>query len=134
MGQDPGLQAPVRHTQHACSPPIETVIFGWGVTEDGQLALGQESRQDIERPSVIESLLGTSFSGFRFNRRPLVAGSRHTLAITEAGKVLSWGWNDRGTLGLGHRCAIGGRMYLRVKRLQHRHLCTNMLERDVLQP
>lgn len=48
-------------------------------------------------------MLGTSFLGFRFNRRPLIAGSRHTLAVTDAGKVLSWGWNDRGTLGLGHR-------------------------------
>ena len=88
---------------YCTNPPIEVVVFGWGVTEDGQLGL--DFKQDSERPAVIESLLGTSFGGFRFNRRPLVAGSRHTLAVTDAGKVLSWGWNDRGTLGLGHRCA-----------------------------
>lgn len=87
---------------YCTNPPIEVVVFGWGVTEDGQLGL--DSKEDAERPSVIESLLGTSFSGCRFNRRPIVAGSRHTLAVTNAGKVLSWGWNDRGTLGLGHRC------------------------------
>lgn len=88
---------------YCTSPPIEVVVFGWGVTEDGQLGL--DSKQDTERPSVIESLLGTSFGGFRFNKRPIVAGSRHTLALTDEGRVLSWGWNDRGTLGLGHRCA-----------------------------
>lgn len=86
---------------YCTSPPIEVVIFGWGVTEDGQLGL--DSAEDVPRPSVVESLLGTSFSGFSFNRKPLVAGSRHTLAVTDEGRVLSWGWNDRGTLGLGHR-------------------------------
>lgn len=85
------------------APPIEVVVFGWGVTEDGQLGLDDLS--DVTRPSVIESLLGTNFSGFRFNRRPIVAGSRNTLAVTETGRVLSWGWNDRGTLGVGHRYA-----------------------------
>ena len=86
---------------YCTSPPIEVVIFGWGVTEDGQLGL--DTAEDVPRPSVVESLLGTSFSGFSFNRKPLVAGSRHTLAVTDEGRVLSWGWNDRGTLGLGHR-------------------------------
>jgi hypothetical protein len=88
---------------YCTSPPIEVVVFGWGVTEDGQLGL--DSKEDVCRPSVVESLLGTTFSGFRFNRKPLVTGSRHTLAVTEDGHVMSWGWNDRGTLGLGHRCA-----------------------------
>jgi hypothetical protein len=35
-----------------------------------------------------------------------VAGSRNTLAIDCEGQVLSWGWNARGTLGHGHRCAL----------------------------
>ena len=34
-----------------------------------------------------------------------VAGSRNTLAIDAEGQVLAWGWNGRGTLGHGHRCA-----------------------------
>jgi hypothetical protein len=86
---------------YCTKPPIEVVVFGWGVTEDGQLGL--DSKEDVHRPSVMESLLGTSFSGFRFNQKPIVAGSRHTLAVTDDGRVLAWGWNDRGSLGLGHR-------------------------------
>ena len=87
--------------EYCGKPPIEAVVFGWGVTEDGQL--GMDSLEEIHRPSVVESLLGTSFSGVKFNRMPIVAGSRNTLALTQTGKVLSFGWNDRGTLGLGHR-------------------------------
>jgi hypothetical protein len=86
---------------YCTSPPIEVVVFGWGVTEDGQLGL--DSLEDVTKPSVLESLLGTSFSGFRYNRKPIVAGSRHTLAVTDDGRILAWGWNDRGSLGLGHR-------------------------------
>lgn len=111
---------------YCTSPPIEVVVFGWGVTEDGQLGL--DSIADVPRPSVVESLLGTSFSGFSFNRKPLVAGSRHTLAVTDEGRVLSWGWNDRGTLGLGHRCFhcppwIMLRVYARTLLIQGTYSC-----------
>lgn len=34
-----------------------------------------------------------------------MAGSRNTLALDSEGQVLSWGWNARGTLGHGDRCA-----------------------------
>jgi hypothetical protein len=36
-------------------------------------------------------------------RAPLIAGSRNTIAIDAEGQLWSWGWNDRGTLGHGHR-------------------------------
>lgn len=38
-----------------------------------------------------------------FRRGPLIGGSRNTLAIDAEGQLWSWGWNDRGTLGHGHR-------------------------------
>ncbi|GFR50047.1 hypothetical protein Agub_g12098 [Astrephomene gubernaculifera] len=90
-----GLPRYVRH------PPIEAVVFGWGVSEDGQLGL--DTRADVPAPKVVERLLGVQFSGRGFCRTPLVAGSRNTLAIDAAGQVWSFGWNDRGTLGHGHR-------------------------------
>lgn len=83
------------------NPPIETVLFGWGVSEDCQLGL--DSKANIMRPTVVESMLGVQFSGRNFNSPPLVGGSRNTLAIDSEGQVWSWGWNDRGTLGHGHR-------------------------------
>ncbi|KAK9819733.1 hypothetical protein WJX72_001724 [[Myrmecia] bisecta] len=82
-------------------PPIEAVVFGWGVSEDGQL--GVEGAADVLAPKVIEALLGTRLKGRSFLSSPLVAGSRNTLAIDADGQLLSWGWNARGTLGHNHR-------------------------------
>ena len=70
-----------------------------GVNEDGQLGLDGES--DVLSPKVVEALLGTRLRGRAFNRCPLVAGSRCTLALDAEGRVLAWGWNARGTLGHG---------------------------------
>eukprot|EP01025_Chloroclados_australasicus_P016188 TRINITY_DN18019_c0_g1_i2.p1 TRINITY_DN18019_c0_g1~~TRINITY_DN18019_c0_g1_i2.p1 ORF type:complete len:499 (-),score=79.40 TRINITY_DN18019_c0_g1_i2:435-1931(-) len=82
-------------------PPIEAVVFGWGVNEDGQLAM--DTPDDVTSPKVVEALLGMQFRGREFGKNPLVTGSRNTLAIDAIGQVWAWGWNDRGTLGLGHR-------------------------------
>ena len=90
-------------------PPIETVAFGWGVTEDGQLGLMQgPTTKDIPSacilsPKVVEGLLGTKFRGRDGSRRPVVAGSRCTMVVTSDGQVYSFGWNDRATLGQGHK-------------------------------
>lgn len=83
------------------APPIEAVVFGWGVAEDGQLGLDTDA--NVLSPKVVEALLGTRFRGRQFGRGPLIAGSRLTLAIDGEGKVLSWGWNARSSLGHGHR-------------------------------
>ncbi|KDD74579.1 hypothetical protein H632_c1211p1, partial [Helicosporidium sp. ATCC 50920] len=80
-------------------PPIESVVFGWGAAEDGQL--GFESSEDVCVPRVLDSLLGTRFAAPSERSAPLVAGSRGSLALTASGSVLSWGWNARGTLGRG---------------------------------
>lgn len=42
-------------------PPIESVVFAWGASEDHQLGLDTE--QDIFQPKVVESLLGIHFMG-----------------------------------------------------------------------
>lgn len=70
-----------------------------GVNEDGQLGL--DPAADVLSPKVVEALLGTRLRSREFNRCPLVAGSRCTLALDASGRALSWGWNARGTLGHG---------------------------------
>ncbi|KAK9908666.1 hypothetical protein WJX75_001202 [Coccomyxa subellipsoidea] len=87
--------------QYVQKPPIEAVVFGWGVNEDGQLAL--DEAENVMAPKVLEALLGTRFQGRDFLKSPLVCGSRCTVAIDNDGQVLSWGWNDRATLGHSHR-------------------------------
>lgn len=77
------------------------LLLGWGVNEDYQLGL--ENPADQSRPKVLDSMLGIRLSGRSFLSRPIVAGSRHSLAIDAYGQVFTWGWNARGTLGHGHR-------------------------------
>jgi hypothetical protein len=36
---------------------------------------------------------------------PLVGGSRQSLAVTAAGELYTWGWNQKSSLGLGHQDA-----------------------------
>ncbi|KAL4428032.1 hypothetical protein ABPG75_002121 [Micractinium tetrahymenae] len=88
-------------------PPIEAVVFAFGVNEDLQGGLellpGGAAANNILAPKVVEALLGTRFRGRDFGCTPLVAASRNTLAIDADGNVITWGWNARGTLGRGHR-------------------------------
>lgn len=74
------------------NPPIEAVVFGWGVGEDGQLVnpaafhvllhrhyslkplllQGLDTDANVLSPKVVEALLGTRFRGRQFGRGPLV--------------------------------------------------------------
>jgi hypothetical protein len=71
--------------QYVKTPPVEAVVFAWGVNEDGQL--GIDSEQNVATPKVVEALLGARLAGRSFCRAPLVAGSRNTLAIDSDGQV-----------------------------------------------
>ena len=47
---------------------------------------------------------------------PLVGGSRQSLAVTAAGELFTWGWNQKRSLGLGHQ--EGVKTARRVEALQ----------------
>ncbi|XP_047150576.1 ultraviolet-B receptor UVR8-like [Vigna umbellata] len=65
-------------------------IIAWGSGEDGQLGIG--NNEEKEWVCLVEALQPHRF-------RSVVAGSRNSLAIGEDGKLFTWGWNQRGTLG-----------------------------------
>ncbi|KAG7033257.1 Ultraviolet-B receptor UVR8, partial [Cucurbita argyrosperma subsp. argyrosperma] len=67
-----------------------TAIVAWGSGEDGQLGLGND--QEREWVCAIKALGSQKVCS-------VVAGSRNSLAICEDGKLFTWGWNQRGTLG-----------------------------------
>ena len=76
-------------------PPIEAVVFAWGVNEDGQLGLenapqASPAATNVLQPKVVEACLGTRFRGREFGCSPLVASSRNTLAIDADGNVITW--------------------------------------------
>ncbi|KAJ7294375.1 hypothetical protein O6H91_Y261400 [Diphasiastrum complanatum] len=65
-------------------------VLAWGAGEDGQLGLGNlEDKDWVCRVDDLEGLSVVS----------VVAGSRNSLAICEDGRLYTWGWNQRGTLG-----------------------------------
>ncbi|EFJ13051.1 hypothetical protein SELMODRAFT_182077 [Selaginella moellendorffii] len=67
-----------------------TCVLAWGAGEDGQLGLG--NLQDKDSVCVVDALRD-------HNVVSVVAGSRNSLAICEDGRLFTWGWNQRGTLG-----------------------------------
>ncbi|RYR32746.1 hypothetical protein Ahy_A10g047275 isoform B [Arachis hypogaea] len=65
-------------------------IIAWGSGEDGQLGIG--NNEEKEWVCVVKALDHQRV-------RSVVAGSRNSLAICDDGKLFTWGWNQRGTLG-----------------------------------
>ncbi|KAF6137255.1 hypothetical protein GIB67_036292 [Kingdonia uniflora] len=71
----------------AASDPI---MLAWGSGEDGQLGIGINEEKDCVCAVKVLQSHRVSF---------VVAGSRNSVAISEDGKLFTWGWNQRGTLG-----------------------------------
>ncbi|CAM8973960.1 unnamed protein product [Rhodiola kirilowii] len=67
-----------------------TGVIAWGSGEDGQLGTG--NNEDKDRVCVVKALESEKV-------RSVVGGSRNSLAICDDGKLFTWGWNQRGTLG-----------------------------------
>ena len=80
---------------HSCAYSVEGEVFCWGDNSGGQLGNGNS---DVTTGSVRLVGLGPSVG-----RRvaDVAAGSQHTCALTEAGRVWCWGRNFNGQVGDG---------------------------------
>ena len=67
----------------------DIVVFGSG--DCGQLGCG-EAITEARRPRILKTLRGLEVN-------MLASGGLHSLALTEGGRVFSWGCNDEGSLG-----------------------------------
>ncbi|KZV53871.1 hypothetical protein F511_00137 [Dorcoceras hygrometricum] len=67
-----------------------TAVIAWGSGEDGQLGIGNS--EEKEWVCAISSLNSSNVCS-------VVAGSRNSLGICADGKLFTWGWNQRATLG-----------------------------------
>ena len=68
-------------------------LFTFGMNDCGQLGLGTTQHQVT--PQLVEGLEGVRLIG-------VSCGLYHTVAVSDAGDVYSFGKNDYGQLGLGH--------------------------------
>ena len=67
---------------------LDTIVYAWGINDNGQLALGNTTQ--YTNPQKIGNFTGTM---------TVAAGSDHALAVKTDGSVWAWGNNDRGQLG-----------------------------------
>ncbi|KAK2596932.1 hypothetical protein N8I77_012813 [Diaporthe amygdali] len=76
---------------------LTVYVFGTGESA-GDLGLGPD-KKEAERPTIITRLDGrqTTTDGYRVVQ--LDCGGMHTIALTEDGRIVTWGGNDNGALG-----------------------------------
>ena len=77
---------------HSAAITNQGELVAWGRGVYGQLGLG--GNQSVATPTLIKSLSGVSIS-------LVTCGWQHTMALTQQGKVLSWGYGEDGQLGHG---------------------------------
>eukprot|EP00879_Flechtneria_rotunda_P006078 GHRR01006391.1.p1 GENE.GHRR01006391.1~~GHRR01006391.1.p1 ORF type:complete len:467 (+),score=165.58 GHRR01006391.1:204-1604(+) len=78
--------------RHTMALDQEGTVWAWGWNKFGQLGLGHND--DQAAPVAVEALAGKPVA-------LLACGWRHTVAITKAGEVYSWGRGVNGQLGHG---------------------------------
>lgn len=69
-------------------------MYSWGEAKMGQLGLGRF--REVRTPRQIEFPEPTHI-------KSCAAGFGHTVALTETGKLYSWGFNSYGQVGLGDK-------------------------------
>ncbi|MBD2892565.1 hypothetical protein amrb99_14750 [Actinomadura sp. RB99] len=68
-------------------------LLAWGYNDFGQI--GDGSTTDRLTPVAVDLPSGTTITA-------IGAGAGHSLAVTSAGRVLAWGYNNTGQLGIGN--------------------------------
>lgn len=87
---------------HTCAVYVDGKVKCWGRSNFGQLGYG--NADTIGDDETIDTV---PFLNIDEKVIDLSAGLFHNCAVLESGKVMCWGANDRGQLGLGHTDNVG---------------------------
>lgn len=90
-GLDSGVAAIDANGRHACAVTEDGAVLCWGSNMVGQL--GNGSTDDSDEPVEV--------SGLGSGVTAISTGSGHSCALTDAGAVTCWGFNEAGGLGNG---------------------------------
>lgn len=82
---------------HTVVVTAEGEVYSFGKNDYGQLGLGHA--RNVKVPSIVK--VGTGESDEKIIE--ICCGYYHTIAITERGKLVNWGRNDYGQLGIGSK-------------------------------
>lgn len=84
-----GVTAISTSFDHTCAVLQDGGVKCWGLNDKGQLGNGSTANSNIP----------VDVSGLSSGVAAVAAGTAHTCALTTAGGVKCWGWNDKGQLG-----------------------------------
>ncbi|MEY2741416.1 MAG: hypothetical protein RL283_1518, partial [Actinomycetota bacterium] len=91
---------------HACALLDDGSVKCWGANEEGQLGLGDTDARGDEPDEMGDALpavdLGTGRTALA-----VAAGTAHTCAVLDDGRLRCWGSGANGRLGLGGQDAMG---------------------------
>jgi len=76
---------------HTCAVTSSGAVWCWGENSDGRLGDGTSTTQNTPAP----------VNGLTSGVAAVAPGNWHSCAVTEAGAVKCWGWNEDGQLGDG---------------------------------
>eukprot|EP01084_Bolivina_argentea_P006532 12390_1 len=85
---------------HTCALSTLNKIKCFGYNLDGQLGYGDRNNRGDGGGQMGNALLEVDL-GTGFNVTDIVAGERHTCAVSTLNKIKCWGWNSVGQLGTG---------------------------------
>lgn len=85
---------------HACALSTNGAVKCWGVNTDGQLGLGNVESHGAELETMGDALANVDFGASR-RALGIAVGSQHSCASLDDGKVVCWGNNSLGQLGVG---------------------------------
>ena len=86
--------------QHTVIVTSEGHVLAWGSNKYGQCGTWGQAEL-IRRPQFVSGLFGHRCTS-------VACGGGHTLAVTDAGKIFSWGQGACGQLGLGIKTPVVG--------------------------
>ena len=94
-GLPPGIVAITAGAHHNCALTLAGAVWCWGYNQDGEVGDGTTANNRL----IPYQVSGLGGGGIIVNS--VVAGGLHTCALTTAGDVACWGYNDHGQLGDG---------------------------------
>ncbi|XP_047573907.1 probable E3 ubiquitin-protein ligase HERC6 isoform X1 [Lutra lutra] len=82
--------------EHSLAVCYKGRVFAWGAGSEGQLGIGEFKEINLI-PTKIKTLTDIKII-------QVSCGHHHSLALSEDGRLFSWGSNSHGQLGLGKEC------------------------------
>ena len=91
-----GIKAISSQNHHVLALKSDGTVWAWGDNSKGQIGTGSTTTAQYSTPVQVRYTNGTSYMS---DITAIAAGSDHSLALEDTGKVLAWGAGNEGQLG-----------------------------------